>query len=110
MKNRIRLNGGEPRMDIASRIISLRESKNYTTNKLANLAGISQSHLREIEMGKRSPTVETLSYFCEALGVSLSEFFSDNNEISPFLASALRKLDKQEQEGLAVFINALKKD
>ena len=54
-------------MNIAERIVELRKQKGLTTNKLANLAGISQSHLREIELGLRNPTVETLSYFCEAL-------------------------------------------
>ena len=38
-------------MNVASRIIYLREQKGLTTNKLANMAGISQSHLREIELG-----------------------------------------------------------
>lgn len=99
-------------MDIAKRIIALRESRNYTTNKLANLAGILQSHLREIEMGKRSPTIETLSYFCEALGIDFAEFFGDdcdNSGISPFLISALKKLSEEEQEGLAYFLNTLRK-
>lgn len=97
-------------MNVAQRLIFLREKKGLTTNKLANLAGISQSHLREIEMGKRSPTIETLSYFCEALGIGLGEFFGeDNSEISPFLLSSLKKLSEEEQEGLAHFINTLRK-
>lgn len=98
-------------MNVAQRLVFFREKKGITTNKLANLAGISQSHLREIELGKRSPTVETLSYFCDALGIGLGEFFSDDdNEISPFLASALKKLSEEEQEGLAYFINTLHKN
>ena len=48
-------------MNVASRITYLREKRGLTTNKLANLAGVSQSHLREIELGMRNPTVETLS-------------------------------------------------
>lgn len=96
-------------MDVATRIIQLRKQRGLTTNKLANLAGVSQSHLRDIELGLRNPTVETLSYFCEALGVSLAEFFSEANEeeISPFLLSAVKKLSKEQQEKLADFINTL---
>ena len=98
-------------MNVAQRLIYFREKKGITTNKLANLAGISQSHLREIELGKRSPTVETLSYFCDALGIGLGEFFGEgDNEISPFLISALKKLNEKEQEGLAYFINTLHKN
>lgn len=94
-------------MNVAQRLVFFREKKGITTNKLANLAGISQSHLREIELGKRSPTVETLSYFCDALGIGLGEFFSDDSEISPFLITALKKLSEDEQAGLAQFINTL---
>lgn len=54
-------------MDIASRITFFREQKGITVNKLANIAGISQSFLREIELGNKKPTVETLSYICDAL-------------------------------------------
>lgn len=96
-------------MNVAQRLVFFREKKGITTNKLANLAGISQSHLREIELGKRSPTVETLSYFCDALGIGLGEFFSDDSEISPFLISALKKLSEEEQAGLAQFINTLRR-
>ena len=61
-------------MEISERIIALREARGFSTNKLANRAGISQSYLREIELGKKKPTVEILSYICEALDVSLSGF------------------------------------
>lgn len=95
-------------MNVAQRIIFLREKRGLTTNKLANLAGISQSHLREIELGQRNPTVETLSYFCDALGVSLSEFFQENErEISPFLMSAISHLSDEQQLALAGFLNSM---
>lgn len=94
-------------MNVAQRLIYLREKRGITTNKLANLAGISQSHLREIELGQRNPTVETLSFFCDALGVSLEEFFSDGNEINPFLKSAVKRLSDDQQVALADFINKI---
>lgn len=97
-------------MNVAQRIKALREARGITTNKLANLAGISQSHLREIELGQRNPTVETLSYFCDALGISLSEFFQEEErEISPFLMSAIRGLSNEQQLRLADFLNSLAK-
>lgn len=94
-------------MNIGERIIELRNAKGLTTNKLANLAGVSQSHLREIELGKRNPTVETLSYFCDVLGVSLSDFFAETgaNEISPLLLTAVKKLSQTQQIKLAELID-----
>lgn len=65
-------------MELYKRITYLREQKGITVNKLANLAGISQSFLREIELGNKKPTIETLSYICDALEISLKDFFDDD--------------------------------
>ncbi len=65
-------------MELHKRITYLREQKGITVNKLANLAGISQSFLREIELGNKRPTIETLSYICDALEISLKDFFDDD--------------------------------
>ena len=98
-------------MDIARRIISLRTSRKITTNKLANMAGISQSYLREIELGNKNPTVEILSYICDALNISLKEFFTEEELTNnPILVTALEKLNDEEQLSLADLINEMKKD
>ena len=97
-------------MEIGKRITELREKKKISTNKLANLSGISQSYLREIELNQKNPTVEMLSYICDALGISLVEFFTENNnEVEPFLFAAINKLNTDEQIKLAEFINCIKK-
>lgn len=94
---------------IGERIIELRSRQKISTNKLANLAGVSQSYLREIELGIKNPTVEILSYLCDALGISLCEFFSETpSDINPFLLTALKQLSDTEQIKLADFINTLK--
>lgn len=97
-------------MNVSERIVSLRTSKNITTNKLANMAGISQSYLRDIELGIKNPTVEILRYICDALDISLQTFFLENEEkISPILLSAIEKLSEEEQLKLANLINEIKK-
>ena len=58
-------------MDIGKRISFFRNAKQYSVNRLATMAGISQSYLRDVELGKKNPTVEVLSYVCEALDISL---------------------------------------
>ena len=97
-------------MNVGERIIELRTAKGLTTNKLANLAGVSQSHLREIELGKRNPTVETLSFFCDALGISLSDFFNENDgkTINPLLLTVIKELSEEQQLRLAEFLNTFK--
>lgn len=96
-------------MGIGKRIVELREQKNISTNKLANLAGISQSYLRDIETGTKNPTVEILSYICFALDISLQDFFSESKTINPFLLSAIELMTDEEQIKLAEFINTIKK-
>ncbi len=95
-------------MNVGERIKHFREQKNITVNKLANLAGVSQSYLREIELGNKQPTVEYLEYICWALNISLKDFFAtDESEIHPFLATAVSKLETDEQLKLADFLNSM---
>lgn len=97
-------------MDVGARIKELREKAGYTVNKLANLAGISQSYLRDIELGNKNPTIETLSYFCDVLKVSLRDFFDeDNGEIEPMLMTAVSTLSEEQQRKLAEFLTSIQK-
>lgn len=96
-------------MNVGKRITELREKRGLSTNKLANLSGISQSYLREVELGKKNPTVEMLSYICYALKITLRDFFTlDTETINPFLLSALNTLSEKEQIKLAEFILEIK--
>ncbi|MBQ9899333.1 MAG: helix-turn-helix transcriptional regulator [Ruminococcus sp.] len=96
-------------MNVGMRIKELREMRGITVNKLANLAGLSQSYLREIELGNKNPTVESLSYFCDALGVSLAEFFNDSpTAIVPALATEIARLSEEQQLSLAEFLHKVK--
>ena len=55
-------------MEIGERIIALREAKGWTTNRLANQCGLSQSFLRSVELGEKGISVENLALICGALG------------------------------------------
>lgn len=98
-------------MDVGKRISFFRKQKGMTVNKLANKAGISQSYLRSIELEEKNPTVEFLSYICEALDISLKEFFDDNVEQDlkddPILQEFYQLTPKQ-REALRQFIDAMK--
>lgn len=63
-------------VNIGDRIAQLRKSKGMTVNKLANTSGISQSYLREIELGHyENPSVDIIDALCGTLDITLSEFF-----------------------------------
>lgn len=67
-------------MNLCDKLKNLRQSKNITVYRLSQETGISQNHIRELESGKRNPSVETLRRLCNALGLNLSEMFNDGCE------------------------------
>jgi len=97
-------------METGKRITYFRTQKNYSVNKLANLAGISQSYLRDVELGNKNPTIEILSYICDALNISLKEFFDDDlpGQIkSDPLIGKIYKLTPKQKKALEQFIDTI---
>lgn len=97
-------------VEVKERIRYFREKKGVTVNRLANEAGVSQSFLREIELGNKKPTVETLSALCGALGITLKEFFDDATP-SPLsedgLQEAIFRLTPEQRKKLAAFLKSI---
>lgn len=97
-------------MEIGKRISALREAKGWTTNRLANLCGLSQSFLRAVELGEKGISVESLALVCESLGVSLRAFF-DVPEVGEGPDEALRRrlegLSPRQRAALAAFLDAM---
>lgn len=87
---------------VATKIKFLREQKQLTRNALANLAGVSPTYIYQLEQGLKSPTVEYLGYICQALGVSLSEFFREEKKENDL------PLSERQKELLTQFIESLK--
>ena len=96
-------------MNIGEKITYYRKKKNYSVNKLANLAGISQSYLRDIELGNKNPTIEFLSYICEALNISLKDFFDDDTSslLDDPLTCRIYQLSPKQKDALLTFLNTL---
>jgi len=93
-------------MDVGERIKYFRELKGITVNKLAYLSGVSQSYLRDIELGKKQPTVEYLEYICFGLNISLKDFFNTDNEKDDLIL-AMQKLNPEQKESLLHFLSLL---
>lgn len=97
-------------MDIGNRIINLREAQGLSTNRLAKIADVAQSHLREIELGKKQPGIDVLERICKGLGLTLADFFNDDREIPADmqrLLNAAGNLKPKQLEQLIKFIEAL---
>ena len=93
-------------MDIGNRLISLREQCGLTQNGLAERAGVSQTHLRRVELGQADITVGHLQLLCDAMSISLKDFF-DEESSSDEIASAFSKLSPKQKNLLLTFIESL---
>lgn len=97
-------------MDIGKRIAYFRTAKGYSVNKLANLSGISQSYLREVELGNKNPTIEILSFICDTLEITLKEFFDEESKgelkEDPLLAK-IYQLTPEQKNALLVFLETM---
>ena len=64
---------------IAKRILKLCEINDITPNKLANMAGLPSSTIRCIFYGRsKNPGTRTLLDICQALDITLFDFFNDD--------------------------------
>lgn len=93
-------------MDVGGRVKYFREKMGITVNRLATISGVSQSNIRDIELGKKQPTVEYLEYICDALHITLREFFSVNSE-EPTVEDALNHLNEKQKELLLAFLKSI---
>lgn len=63
---------------IGKRIKELRTIRNdYSQEQLSNLAGCDRAYLSRVESGKQNITIESLNSFCNALNITLKDFFSN---------------------------------
>lgn len=93
-------------MDVAKRIKEIREKIGFTQNKLAEWSGVSQSHLRRVELGDADITVGHLRMLCDAMGVSLYEFFEPEKRIDD-LSLAVSNLSPKQKQLLVAFLQSL---
>lgn len=93
-------------MDISNRLISLRKQCGYTQNGLAERAGVSQTHLRRVELGQADITVGHLQLLCDAMSISLKDFFEEKSETDE-ISSAFSNLSPKQQKLLLAFLEDL---
>lgn len=93
-------------MDISKRLITLRQQCGYTQNGLAERAGVSQSHLRRVELGQSNITVNHLELLCDAMGITLKEFF-DESAGGDEISIAVSRLSPKQRKLLLDFLENL---
>ena len=65
---------------VRNRILQLCGEKNITINKLATLAALPPSSVKNILYGKsQNPKLLTIKLICDGLGITLSKFFDSTD-------------------------------
>ena len=65
-------------MDVTGRIKELMKTRGWSEYRLAKESGLSQSTLANIFRRKSIPSIPTLEAICNGLGVSLAQFFAED--------------------------------
>ena len=93
-------------MNVSKRIISLRERCGLTQNGLAEKAGVSQTHLRRVELGQADITIGHLQLLCDAMSISIQEFFKEETN-SDEISASFSKLSPKQKTLLLAFLDSL---
>lgn len=100
---------------IPLRLAELLKKRGYSRYQLSKLTGISQTALGNILTKDSIPTVPTLERICEAFGITLAQFFIEDEE-RPDLTDEQKEivdiwdgLEAKEQEIFLSFARSLKK-
>ena len=93
-------------MDVGKRLERLRKQYGYTQNSLAERAGVSQTHLRRVELGQADITVSHLELLCDALSITLKDFFEEETSENE-IVMAFSKLSPKQKKLLTDFLDSL---
>lgn len=93
-------------MNVIDRIHELREQRNWSVYTLALEAGLTQSTLASMLQRNTPPKIDTLQCICDAFGITLAQFFLENEQIEVLsakekeLLNAYRQLPDKKQQAL----------
>lgn len=81
-------------MDVIKRINDLMSERGWSAYKLAQASGLSPSTIANIYRRNTVPSLTTLEILCKAFGISLSQFFAENDSFVPLTAEQKQLFDK----------------
>jgi len=67
-------------MNVLEKIGELRDERSWSNYRLSKISGVSQTTIRNMFTRNTLPGIATLESICKGFGVTLSQFFADNND------------------------------
>lgn len=100
-------------VDYGKRIRELRSQRDITGAELARRVGLDSSQISKIENGASKPSLDALERICEALNLTLAEFFSGQQDTSvttraAHLADGVEELPPEAEKELAQLMDYLR--
>lgn len=95
------------KMEVLDRIEKLRKEKGWSINYLAMESGLTQSTLNNLYSRNAEPKISTLRAICGAFGISLSDFFKEE-ENDDELIRKVKALSQDNKTALLQLLNSMK--
>jgi transcriptional regulator with XRE-family HTH domain len=100
-------------MNVGLRVKQLRKMRNMTTKELSTLCGVSQSTISKLENGNRIPDIPIIEKICDALNITLLDFFMTEKISEPLseglieLVYIAKNLDENQLKKLCAFLKSI---
>ncbi|MDE7208122.1 MAG: helix-turn-helix domain-containing protein [Lachnospiraceae bacterium] len=101
-------------MDVLEKITALRLGRHWSEYQLAERSGLTQSTISSWYRKNLIPSIPSLERICDAFGITLSQFFLEDNAAPTLLTpeqaaliNASNKLSSEQFSALLNFINTL---
>ncbi len=95
-------------MDVLEKIDRLRLERGWSVNNLAMEAMLTQSTLNNLYSRHAEPKLSTLRAICSAFGITLAEFFSEEQETEDGeLVRRVRALSAEQKHGLLLLLRKM---
>ena len=91
-------------MEVLEKIEKLRKEKGWSINYLALESGLTQSTLNNLYSRNTEPKISTLRAICGAFGITLSEFFKEEENEDELI----RRVKTLSQENKTALLQILK--
>ena len=91
-------------MDILSRLIKLQKQYGWSDYRIAKEAGLSPNTVSNIYRRNNTPSMATLEALCRAFGITMAQFFADDDmiEVTPEIKLLVEKWSALSDEQKAV--------
>lgn len=101
-------------LDVLERITNLRKKRNWSEYQLAERSGLTQSTISSWYHKNMLPSIPSLQRICNAFGISMSQFFLEDedkaillNEQQRQLINCISRLSPEQLASLIEFLNKL---